>query len=352
MSLTMLSPPLRDVTYEGLPAHQKRVEIGYAGDVAALTGRVVYVKLVQPDSVYLFDSIVQPGAGQSVLFTLAGNALHTFAAGHATGTLQLFVCVDTPDCATPLGNSPLRLEYDIEVLAGLAFSANSLEQTTNFGAAVPASELAVTLPSGASDWFYTPISTPADALQASVFLVPSWMHRSGNTITFAPPADLVPGVYAQEFQFTTVVPDPVFPSQPQQLVRRLLVRHTVVATGIYVATPASVEITQSLSANPAGLPTPTLVSQVGGRFHRLGVRSDSHPPAAEGHPLLATWLVEGQDANASRPSYEIHYCGLDELASRICLPEGTYRGVQLMRHIAPNGTETDFEIPIAFTVTP
>lgn len=350
-AVSLKSPPIRDVTYEGLAAHEQNIVIAYEGDASALFGHTVHLKVLQPDSVYVADPHVEPIDGQALVLKLHGNDAHLFSAGPSRGTLQIFVCVDSPDCTTQVRNSPLQVDYDIDVRAGLVLSADSIQQSTNFGTAAPARTITVSTPAQAETWMYGGRDVPAGANPSSFVLVPSWLQRKGDTLTFAPPANLPPGTYALEFQFDTVVPDPVFPTMPQRLVRKMLVSHTVVATGIYAATPSSVEITQSLAGFPAGLPMPVLVSQVGGTFLRLGVRMDSHPPEAEGHPLLATWLVNGRSPNLGEPSYGVNYCDFTRLPT-VCLPEGTYRGAQLMRHTAATGDITDFEIPITFHLAP
>jgi hypothetical protein len=350
-SVSLKSPLIRDVTYAGLPAHEQNIVIGYEGDASALIGHAVYLNVVQPDNMYIADSQVERIDGPSLVLKLHGNPDHAFSAGPSRGTLQVFICIDTPDCTTQVRNSPLQVDYDIDVRPGLELSAESIQQSTNFGTAAPARTITVTKPAQAESWSYGALRASDGAHPSSSSVVPNWFKRAGDTLTFAPPADLIPGTYAVEFQFVTVVPDALTPGFPQQIVRKMLVSHTVVATGTFAAMPSSVEIRQSLSGQPADLPQPALVTQVGGGFLRLGVRLDSHPPEAEGHPLLATWLVDGRTPNLSESSYLVRYCDFGRQPV-VCLPEGTYRGAQLMRYTARDGVITDFEIPITLHLEP
>lgn len=351
VSISLRSGPLRDVTYAGVPAHEQAIEVGYDGDTSALLGRTIYVRVVQPEHIYFPEPLLEPGAGRSVLLRLTGDAFRPLAEGRMQGTLQVFVCVDNPDCTTQLRNSPLLVDYDIEVRRGIVVSPGSIQQSTDYGVGVAPKKLTVALPPEAAGWTHTPWSTPEGAEPSSSSLVRSWVTRDGDTLTFAPPSDLLPGVYAQEFSIGTVVPDPLYPSSPMLLERKVLLSHTVVPVGIYVATPSSIQVTQSLSGAWAGYPIPVLVSQVGGSFMRLGVRSDSHPPAADGHPMLAHWLREDDLPVGMGLLARVEHCD-ESVYPPVCLPAGTYRGAVLMRHIAPDGVATDFDIPVTLTITP
>ncbi|NML46683.1 hypothetical protein HHL11_23260 [Ramlibacter sp. G-1-2-2] len=183
-------------------------------------------------------------------------------------------------------------------------------------------------------------------------MIPSWLTRSGNTLTFQPPATLLPtdGPYGLEFQLEANVPDVKDPSSTQHLVRKLTVRHAVVPTGLYAMTPASetVTATASLDAHPAGTIIPQLVAQVPGTFSRRGTRTDSYPAAAAGNPLLANWLAF-YAFNGGVSEHVLNYC---DPFTRACLPAGTYNGALLMRFTANDGRTADFEFPVSLTLTP
>jgi hypothetical protein len=92
-----------------------------------------------------------------------------------------------------------------------------------------------------------------------------------------------------------------------------------------------------------------LVSQVRGTVARRGVRTDSFPPAATGDPLLDNWLAFNEVGFVSSLDHAIRAC---DVPTNRCLPVGTYRGALLMRHTALDGTQTDFEFPVTFTINP
>jgi hypothetical protein len=348
VSISLKSPAsVRDVTYEGLPAHHLSMEIGYAGDIATLAGRTIHIKVVQPEDVFGADVNVVPGiSDQTVIVSVVGNERRELVAGNMRGTLLVHACLDA-NCSTQLQNSPLSIDYDIEVRAGLRLSSPGVQQSVPYGSVVSPRVIEVTMPEEASLWDYVPLRDVQGASSSSLALVPGWLQRSGDTLTFQPPANLLPGTYAWEFQATTVVPDWRAPSVPQLLTRRFTVSHTVVPTGIYAITPSTAVLAASLSGLPLEIPLPQLVSQVGGSFSHRGVRTDEFPVAATGDPLLPNWLALFPSPEI--PSYSVNYC--DRVAGT-CLPIGTYRGAVLLRHTGPDAAQTDFELPVTFTLTP
>lgn len=351
VSVSLKSPgTVTDTSYSGMAAHSVSVEIGYSGNLSALAGRTVYTKAVQTDSVYVPDQFLMPLAGtSSVFWNLYGNDARPLTAGQTIGTVQVYVCLDA-NCATQLQGSPLVIDYAINALPGLELSTDHIDQSVNYGATAPVQTITVTPPAAASSWSIVPTANAVPGADpSSNLVVPPALQRSGNTLTFQPPANLPPGKYAVEFQITTNVADPVSPTVPLLLKRKLTISHTVVATGPYAITPASADLTRSLAALDPGTPTPTLVSQVGGTFSRLGVRTDSFPPAAAGSPLLANWLAFFNQPGASAASYSVNYCNA---VIQTCLPVGTYQGALLLRHTAPDGTVTDFEFPVTLNLTP
>lgn len=349
VSVSLASPAtIRDSTYEGLLAHNANLAVAFAGDLVALQGHTVYAKVVQSQPLFDPDPRIETTDGPLIGLTLHPDAAHPLQAGRMTGTLQVFVCLDNPDCSTQLRNSPLSVAFDVDVRPGLVLSTYSIQESTSYGTVLPPATVTVTPPAGAN-WDILPIATPDGAQPAFDSMLPPWVERSGNTLSFQTAAGLPPGVYATEFAVRSVVPDLVSPATSHILERRLVVRRTIVATGPYAMTPASEDTSRSLSAQDPGTPEPTLVSQVGGTFVRLGVRTDSYPAAAEGDPMLANWLVFFD--GVSPASHIFNYCDRSVLPAD-CLPLGTYRGALLLRHVAPDGTQTDFEFPVTLTLTP
>jgi hypothetical protein len=349
LSLSLMSPAsIRDVTYEGLAPHQVPLVIGMEGDTSVVAGRPVYFRLVQPDGVYLVDPFGFLAAPNVFAVSVVGNEGHVLPPGRTTGTLRLQACLDR-QCSAALQSSPVAIDYEIEVRPGLSLSPSSIQQSTNYAAAAAPRTISVSAPPDAAPWFITPARELPGANASSLALVPQWLQRSGDTLTFQPPANLLPGTYGLEFQLDTVVPDPVNPSVPKRLVRTLTVSHTVVATGAYAITPASEQVTASIGGQPPGSVAPELLSQVGGSFSRLGVRTDAFPAAAAGDPMLADWLTFLPESMFSLAAHSIRYC--DPVAAT-CLPPGTYRGALLLRHTATDGAQTDFEFPVTLMLDP
>jgi hypothetical protein len=337
VSASLKSDAIRDVTYEGLLVHEQLVEVEFTGDITALAGHSLHVVVTDPGSVYARNPVRQNISGQVLSMALQPNNAQPLPAGRITGTLQVSVCVDSVDCKTQLQNSPIDVDYDIRLRTGLNLSTDAVIQSTTYGTPLPDSIVTVSVPATAISWDFAPSV-------GNSFLA-SWLQRHGNRLVFSPSPDLVPGVYKQEFQVSMLIPDAIFPSVTERLVKNLLISHTVVATGVYSISPASIELRQSLSGDAASSNIPNLVSQVGGSFIRLGVRQDSFPAAALGHPLLGQWLTLPNEPNLSLPEVRFTYC--DRGASPpVCLPVGTYLGALLMRHTDRKGVKTDFEIPV------
>lgn len=85
------------------------------GNVAGLNGVAVYVVVEDPASLFQSQApltVQAEGAGYAYTLRLTGKALTT--AGHFTGNLRIFACLDT-QCKQPLGGTPLSVPYDVTV---------------------------------------------------------------------------------------------------------------------------------------------------------------------------------------------------------------------------------------------
>lgn len=355
ISISLGAPgAIRDVTYEGAAPHMETIRINYAGDPNALSGRTVYVVVEMPDErLYLPPEPPFPVYGQrAVEIWLRGREDHGLPEGVHAGSMKIFACLDA-SCQTQLANSPLTLPYEIDVRPGLRVTPESLEMTTPYGVDLPVRTVSVTAPPGTDGWYVVPHDVPTDASPSSELLMRQWFVRPGpgNTMQFRAPSDVQAGRYAMDFMFDTVVPDLRYPDQPVRLVKIMRVSYTVTETGAYAITPASAEVTHSLgSMHGPSAAWPELASQrAGGTFSRRGIRTDAFPAAAAGHPLLASWLSYSATPFSSAAGFGLSAC---DLASRICLPPGTYRGALLLRHTAASGEHTDFEFPVQLTLTP
>jgi hypothetical protein len=343
---------ITDVTYEGQPLHQAHLDLAVEGNLASLQRGTLYLVLVDPSRTFLPSDIFIPADSASAWVTLNGTASSETVPGRRSGKLQLFACVD-PACATQLRNSPLEVGYDIEVLPGITLSTDLLDVRTNYGDVPSPASMTITVPAGGNRHIPNPIGDVEGADSTSSWAnLPLWVQRTTDTLTLQPPAGVLPGVYALHYEVDTVVPDPRYPKTVQRLVKTFVVRHTVMATGVYSMSPSSENIEASgltpLGPQPSTTPV-QLVSQVGGTVARRGVRTDSFPAAATGDPLLASWLAFDAVSVVSSLDHAIRAC---DVATNRCLPVGTYRGALLMRHTAPDGTQTDFEFPVTFTINP
>jgi hypothetical protein len=343
---------ITDVTYEGQPLHPAYLDLGVEGNLASLQRGTLYLVLVDPTQTFLPSDIFIPADSARAWVTLNGTASSETVPGRRSAKLQLFACVD-PACATQLRNSPLELGYDIEVLPGITLSTDLLEVRTNYGDVPSPASMTITVPAGGSRSMPLPIADVEGAdPSTSLAILPLWVQSTTDTLTLQPPAGVLPGVYALRYQVNTVVPDPHYPKTVQVLAKSFVVRHTVMATGVYSMSPSSENIEASgltpLGPQPSTTPV-NFVSQVRGTVERRGVRTDSFPAAAAGDPLLATWLAFDEVSFVSIVDHAIRAC---DVGTNHCLPVGTYRGALLMRHTALDGTQTDFEFPVTFTINP
>lgn len=361
-SVSLLSAAtITDLTYEGLPAHPTGFELGIGGDLGILSTHALYIKVVQPEELFIRDFTFVPAGSTSVSVSLLGNSNHPLPAGHTTGTLQVYACLDDA-CTTQLQNSPVAVAYDLEARPGVHLSTNLIDETVNFGEKAPAQTISVSLPAGVTNWSLTAMGKPAGAADASTVVVTPWLQRNAGTptLSFTPTVGQLDslqfayqaGLYAQDYQVTAFVPDLKTPSQNVQIQAPLGIRHRIVATGAVLVQPAAEVRTVSLGALDPGYPLPAVVSQVGGFFSRRGVRTDSFPPEAAGNPLLAKWLVPDDQLVVINPiMHTEQFCDLSTYP-KTCLPTGTYRGAILARHTASDGTVTDFEYPVSVTLVP
>lgn len=316
----------------GLSAEDLRID--YAGNVDALAGRTLMFVVAMPDPLYTSRPLFYVDLAERVVEVNLHGVPGRLLPGRYTGTLQVYACVDT--CHTQLRGSPLSIPYDVVVRPGLGLSQESLRLETTFGTALPPTDVAVTLPMGATDWDFSQEGSPDIAVQ-----------RVDDKLVVTPSLFVPPGAYSHRVTVRTSAPDPVVPGTTRDFAKVLDVTYVVRPGAVsYLLHPASASHAYTLGS----------VVQEEGGFDLLvrdtfvslsvrGVRFDANPPAAAGHAEVSRWL---EGATTSRNAYRVSLCGAD-LARPDCLPAGTYRAAILYR-VATSGADVDFEFPVTMRI--
>jgi hypothetical protein len=131
------------------------------GDVEALNGRQVYIVVEDPAGLFKSPAqllVIRETVGWSYRLDLRGAEFKQ--AGTFRGDIVIRACLDAA-CAQPLGGIPIRLPYDVEVMA-LSVGSKSLEVTVPFGTIPPTQRVAVNKPSATSEWNVQASTTKPD----------------------------------------------------------------------------------------------------------------------------------------------------------------------------------------------
>jgi hypothetical protein len=339
LSVHLRSPAaVQDVSFGDSWPNPVELQIGYSGEAGALTDRTLYMRVEGPDPLYESRPVSYLDLNEPIIHVLLGGNLQGVPEGRYTGTLSVHVCLD-PACSSQMRNSPLSIPYDVEMKPGLKLSHESLYLETDFGTALPASEVAVMLPFGATDW--SAFST--DPLNIAV-------TRSGSKLLLTPSPFARPGTYVTDVIVESSAPDPKVPNTIWRFGKALRVTYTVKASATpYVMSPASASYFLRLndpSQHNARIgftlqdPQATLSTR--------GIRFDANPSAAAGHPEATRWLQASADAVAE---YFVVPCGTLPGAPN-CLPAGAYQAALLYRVSSAAGVTADLEFPVTMIIAP
>jgi hypothetical protein len=339
LSVHLRSPAaVQDVSFGDSSPTGVELQIGYSGEAGALTGRTLYMRVEGPEPLYESRPVSYLGLNEPIIHVLLGGNLQGVPEGRYTGTLSVHVCLDLA-CSTQVRNSPLSIPYDVEMKPGLKLSHESLDLETAFGTALPASEVAVMLPSGGTDW--SAFSTDPLNIAAT---------RSGDKLLLTPSPFARPGTYATDVIVESSAPDPKFPNTIWRFYKALKVTYTVKTSAApYVMSPVSASYFLWLndpSQHNARIgfslqdPQATLSPR--------GIRFDANPSAAAGHPQANRWLHASVDTVAE---YFVAPCGTVPGAPN-CLPAGAYQAALLYRVSGAAGVTADLEFPVTMIIAP
>lgn len=103
------------------------------GNFQAMAGKTIYVKVEDPANLFGSQGLVYTSktmAGADYDLMLYGVTLNK--AGHFTGNLRVFACLDEA-CANPIAGTPISLPYDVTVLEPIGLSRDAVTVSVPFG---------------------------------------------------------------------------------------------------------------------------------------------------------------------------------------------------------------------------
>lgn len=333
---------LRAEVLEGLALPDMEWTGSVSGDVSSLSGKTVYVTIVDPD--HLFD--------QAPLFTqTSNNGLTVGVRGavqgvprHAVGNISINVCLDAA-CSQPLGGSPLQLPYDVNILAGLTVDTTPISANYRFGDEAIVRTLDVTLPKYFSGWYAQTLeSDGSPSRHVGVALAPGAPGQTAAiTLTFVPSA---PGVYSGLLRIYggAETPDNQSMSYTRDVVLDYTVSDNPAVTAFYY--PSRLDLSISQAAQNAVYPQFWVIARSEHVESYPVIEYVSAPPAAAGHPDVAGWLFLYPEPEVSDCFYNNGITGPVD-----CLPTGTYTAL-IHTTSTVDGASVDLTLPVTMTVTP
>lgn len=312
---------------------------GYAtGDLKSLAGKVIYVVVEDPASLFVHNTQLTFDPGSSAdLYSVLLPGDHLMTPGQYKGNLKIHVALDA-NLSQPLGNSPLQVPYDVTVLPGLTVSQKTLAVDAVFGDPTAARTIPVSLPASVTTWAvqnttpYNPqpfvwspsiVKGPGDAVSLSLYPAP-------------------PGTYSYTFRVTASAQPPG--GTLQEYGKDITVTYTIARDD---------EVNCAVTPRPSiqavmtyGDPQPKYFSYMiipnttAGVEDTLlgGIEYLTHPPTAESHPFVNDWWFANDKS-------------ISTCLGGNPLPVGIYTA--RMRHtLRKNGVEFRIYHPIEMTIEP
>jgi hypothetical protein len=133
---TFFPKTLQADLYEGTSLQDLNIGATASGDFSLLNGRALHVVIADPDG--LFQDNPQAwfttGSTPGMVIWLRGRPLFK-PPGSYRGALRVYACLDSA-CTVRLGNTPIRIPYEVRVRKGLSIETSKVTLSTVFG--VPA----------------------------------------------------------------------------------------------------------------------------------------------------------------------------------------------------------------------
>jgi hypothetical protein len=312
-----------------------RITGSASGDLKSLAGKVIYVIVEDPDSLFVHNTALSFDPGSTAgSYSIVLPGTHLMTPGQYRGNLKIHVALDV-NLSQELGNSPLRIPYDVTVLPGLTIGQQTLAVDSIFGDATATRTIPVSLPASVTTWAventtpYNPqplvwspsiVKGPGDAVSISLYPAP-------------------PGTYTYTFRVTASAQPPG--GTLQEYGKDITVTYTIGANGSvdYVVAPQPAIHAVMKYGDPLTKPFSYMIIPNTGVADTLlgGIEYLANPPTAASNPIVNAWWFNDQS---------IATCQGSDI-----LPVGTYTA--RMRHtLSKGGTLFDIYYPIELTIEP
>jgi hypothetical protein len=309
------------------------------GNVDTLQNASIAIVVEDPSKLFAetgYLTLVRTTTGYTYEVVLPGRPLT--AAGHLTGNLRIFACLDTA-CKQPLGGTPLVVPYEVTVEDGLTLSRQDISVTVPFGTVPPIETVDVNWSSTNIGWIpanSTPYNPYAQTYVS--FLQQGGVRHKEHALQIRiKPAP--PGTYTETVSVRSIA---LFSDgSSHDFDKTITVHYTVTPNPSvdYVVWPApTIELTQSASDPYVRDYNYQVITNTGVSASFLGV--DYLSGAGTTGPATSWW-----DEYPFNGSY--HSC-----VGSSCLVPGVYTAQVRYRLTTPSGATRDIAVPMRLTVGP
>ena len=339
--VSLLSPTnIVEEVYEGAPMRTITLTGTATGDVGSLSGRTLYIIVVDPDGLFQSNPLISFAPGNQVNVVMAGAIQPT--PRHVTGSLTVNVCLDA-GCTQPLAGSPLHVPYDVTVRAGLNVDTSPMAVAYRFGDAPAIRTFAVGLPASVTSVVATAVQD--DGFSPSPYAVAAAAQGGADALVMVTFTPAMTGVYTGKIRVDASVNG----AQGGASYRAVSPFTYTVADNAAVLAfyyPPQVVISTFASSTAARFPSLVLLSRPGVSVVSSVVEYLSFPPVAAGHPNLNGWM-----SLLPLPSLSACFFNNGIALPPDCLPTGLYTA--RVHTVATDGVQqVDLVVPVAMTVEP
>ncbi len=317
-----------------------------SGDLASLNGKTIYVVVEDPASLFAGSSVTVMPTGA---FTLQLQGKSLTAPGHYTGNLRIFVSLDQA-LTQQLGNSPLAVPYDVEVLPGLSVDTAQLTVATTFGDPAPTRAVKATLSPYTTSWYARWFT----GSQLTTGCLGDGTYDTGGgaglelidcapdgtvTITLEPQP---PGNYSKTVRIQATVS---YGGTTYAFSKEIAISYTVAANDSVEAVfyPPTMDVTRTAGDSLFEQANYLVVTNTGVASTWHPVEYLGNPAAADGHPQVNAWWIEYPYKGTST-------C-YNTISSSDCLPVGVYTA-RMHYTLTKDGVATEAYYPITLTIVP
>jgi hypothetical protein len=344
-SVTVNAPSLKVLNAEVLEGTALSTVVltgSVSGDVTNLAGRTLYVVVEDPATLFESNAMLQlQQSGGAWLYTLnlVGRPLATV--GRRTGTLRVFVCLDAA-CATQLNGTPIAIPFDVNVLAPMTLSAQSLQFSVPFGTLLGEQVVDVGLSPLSTTWAANDV-TPYNPYQANPLqLLNGGQLNSAGPLRFKLAA-AVPGTYSS--RISVITQPQVAPDRTMHVEQFIDVTYTVTANDAldHVFDPPALNLVHSATNPLLQEHGYQLLTNTGYTSSWAGVVFDPPQVANPTGPYNNWWSG----------SYSYACIGTvgGSMTDFDCMQPGVYTARVQYQVSGPSGSHI-VELPITMTVTP